>query len=148
MIHPTADIDSDAAIGIDVKIWRWVVIRERAQVMDDTIIGDRAYIDHDVKIGRGCKIGNGAQVFYPARVEDSCFIGPGAMLINDSHPRAYGEWTAMGVTLKRGCSIGAGAIIMPGVTIGEGAMVGAGAVVTSDVPKDVTVIGIPGRELK
>jgi acetyltransferase-like isoleucine patch superfamily enzyme len=47
--------------------------------------------------------------------------------------------------LEDGCSIGAGAVVLPGVTIGRGAMVGAGAVVTRDVSADTVVYGNPAR---
>jgi UDP-2-acetamido-3-amino-2,3-dideoxy-glucuronate N-acetyltransferase len=47
--------------------------------------------------------------------------------------------------LRRGASIGAGAVILAGVTVGEGAMVGAGAVVTNDVPPHTVVVGNPAR---
>ena len=36
--------------------------------------------------------------------------------------------------MKRGASIGSGAVILAGITIGEEALVGAGAVVTHDMP--------------
>lgn len=49
------------------------------------------------------------------------------------------------VTLRRGCYIGAGAIILPGVEIGEAAIVGAGAVVTHNVPAATAVVGVPAR---
>lgn len=52
------------------------------------------------------------------------------------------------VTLKKGCSIGMGSIIMPGVTVGEGAMVGAGSVVTRDVPAWTIVTGNPAKVVK
>ena len=51
------------------------------------------------------------------------------------------------VTLKRGCCISMGAIIMPGVTVGEGAVVGAGALVTKDVPAWTVVVGNPAKIL-
>jgi len=47
--------------------------------------------------------------------------------------------------VKRGASIGSGAVIMCGVTIGKGALVGAGAVVTRDVPDYAIVAGVPAR---
>ena len=46
--------------------------------------------------------------------------------------------------LRRGCSVGAGAIVLPGVTVGEDAIVGAGVVVSSDVAPR-TVIAESGR---
>ena len=52
------------------------------------------------------------------------------------------------VTLKKGCSIGMGSIIMPGVTIGEGAMVGAGSVVTRDIPSWTIATGNPAKVVK
>jgi acetyltransferase-like isoleucine patch superfamily enzyme len=50
--------------------------------------------------------------------------------------------------VRRGASIGAGAVILPGVTIGEGAMIGAGAVVTKSVPAGETWVGNPAHKLR
>ncbi len=47
--------------------------------------------------------------------------------------------------MKRGASIGSGAVILAGVTIGEEAMVGAGAVVTHDIPDHQVAKGVPAR---
>ena len=49
--------------------------------------------------------------------------------------------------MKRGASIGSGAVIMCGVTIGEKAVIGAGAVVTKDVQAGAVVAGVPARLL-
>jgi acetyltransferase-like isoleucine patch superfamily enzyme len=58
------------------------------------------------------------------------------------------EGTVAPVVLKRGCYIGAGALLLPGVTIGERAVVAAGAVVTRDVPPATVVAGVPARVVK
>jgi acetyltransferase-like isoleucine patch superfamily enzyme len=60
-------------------------------------------------------------------------------------PRSKQPFACSITTIRRGASIGAGAIILPGVTVGERAMVGAGAVVTRDVPDAVVVVGNPAR---
>jgi acetyltransferase-like isoleucine patch superfamily enzyme len=75
------------------------------------------------------------------------------MFINDRYPRATADgqpqtandWKVITTTVRRGASIGSGAVIMCGVTIGEAAMVGAGAVVTHDVPDHAVVVGVPAR---
>jgi acetyltransferase-like isoleucine patch superfamily enzyme len=55
------------------------------------------------------------------------------------------DGTVAPVTLKRGCYLGAGAVVLPGVTVGERAVVGAGAVVTRDVPPGKVALGVPAR---
>lgn len=52
------------------------------------------------------------------------------------------------VTLKKGCQIGMGSIIMPGVTIGEGAIIGAKSVVTKDIPAWTIAAGNPCKVIK
>lgn len=52
------------------------------------------------------------------------------------------------ITLKKGCQIGMGSIIMPGVTVGEGAIVGAHSVVTRDVPAWTIAVGSPAKVIK
>jgi acetyltransferase-like isoleucine patch superfamily enzyme len=49
---------------------------------------------------------------------------------------------------KKGCYIGANAIILHGVTIGECAMVAAGAVVVKNVLPYTVVGGIPAKMIK
>ena len=44
--------------------------------------------------------------------------------------------------------IGANAVILPGVTIGKHAVVAAGAVVTTDVPENTVVGGVPAKVIK
>jgi UDP-2-acetamido-3-amino-2,3-dideoxy-glucuronate N-acetyltransferase len=76
------------------------------------------------------------------------------MFINDKYPRATtdsgvlqraSDWELQVTRIRRGASLGSGAVILGGVTIGEGALVGAGAVVRRDVEGGATVAGVPAR---
>jgi acetyltransferase-like isoleucine patch superfamily enzyme len=153
-IHPTAAVSPRASIGPGVKIWHQAQVREGARIEASCIIGKGAYVDFDVSIGANSKLQNGVYVYHGANLEDGVFLGPGVILTNDHLPRAINpdgslkaadDWHVDPILVKRGASIGAGAIILPGITIGEFAMVGAGAVVTRDVPPHGLVYGNPAR---
>lgn len=82
------------------------------------VVGSTALIEDDVSIWHGVTLGTDLKDLGPTR-----------------HPR-----------LRRGCTIGAGAILLGGIDIGENAVVAAGAVVTKSVPAGATVAGVPARE--
>jgi serine O-acetyltransferase len=48
-------------------------------------------------------------------------------------------------TLENGVIVGAGARVLGPFTVGAGARIGANAVVLSEVPKGVSMVGIPAR---
>ena len=153
-IHPTADVSDRAVVGPRTRIWHQAQVREGARIGARCIVGKGAYVDLDVTIGDNVKIQNGVYVYHGVTVEDGVFLGPGAILTNDKLPRAINpdgtlksdaDWEVSPTVIRRGASIGAGAVILPGVTVGEFAMVGAGAVVTGDVPAHGLVYGNPAR---
>lgn len=154
MIHKTAEVSQKAKIGEGTQIWHYVQIREDAQVGDNCILGKNVYIDFGVKIGNNCKIQNNASIFHGSILEDGVFIGPHVILTNDKNPRAINpegslkkgsDWEVGEILVKKGASIGAGAVILPGVTIGEFALIGSGAVVTKNVPDFGLVYGNPAQ---
>lgn len=146
------NVSSRAIVGENFRIGKGSRVWHFANVEDDVSMGDRAVIGSHTYVGRGVKIGNGARIqsfvsiCRNAVIEDEVFISPHVCITDDKHPRAGNpDYHAEPPTLKRGCTIGASALIMPGVVIGEGARVGAGAVVTKDVPPGETVMGVPAR---
>jgi serine O-acetyltransferase len=100
----------------------------------EAVVGDDIYLWHhglglvihpDTKIGRGVHIAHGVTIAAGAPHADS----------------------GLGVVVEDGVTIGAGACIIPkegfGLTLGKGCVIGANAVVTRDVPPFAVAVGQP-----
>lgn len=89
-------------------------------------------------------------------IEDDCLLGSGVHIYVNNHRYDYsqipiidqGYHNSQAIVLKKGCWVGACAVILPGVTIGENAVVGAGAIVTKDVEPYTVVAGNPAKKIK
>ena len=147
-------ITDDVELGNGVKIHHPDLVNlYGCRVGDDTSIGTFVEIQKNATVGARCKVSSHSFICEGVTIEDEVFIGHGVMFINDRFPRATtggrmqtaADWEVIATRVKRGASIGSGAVIMCGITIGEEAMIGAGAVVTRDVPDGVTVMGVPSR---
>ncbi len=147
-------------IGANVSLDESVIIHHPdlvnlygCRIGKETKIGSFVEIQKNATIGSRCKISSHTFICEGVTIEDEVFVGHGVVFINDRYPHATvdgrlqseADWTVIPIRVKRGASIGSGAVIMCGVTIGEGALVGAGAVVTRDVPPRTTVLGSPAR---
>lgn len=120
----------------------------------ETRIGTFVEIQKNATIGARCKIQSHSFICEGVTIEDDVFVGHGVMFINDRYPRATAEggqlqteadWVVVPTRVRRGASLGSGAVIMCGVIIGQEALVGAGAVVTRDVPDYAIVAEVPAR---
>lgn len=144
-IHPQALVES-SEVGVGSRVWAFAHVLPGAVIGRDANVCDHVFVEGDVVVGDRVTIKCGVQLWDGLRVEDDVFIGPNATFTNDLHPRSKQQPERYATTiLRRGSSIGAGAIILPGVTIGASALVGAGAVVTHDVPPFAIVYGNPAR---
>lgn len=93
-----------------------------------------AVVNIDASLGEACIVNTGATIDHDCRLGDAVHVSPGAHLSGN-------------VTVGQGSWIGLGALVKQGVTIGSRVTVGAGAVVLKSTGDDVTVIGLPAREL-
>ena len=143
-------------LGRDVRIHAFVNLYG-CRIGDETQIGTFVEIQKGVEVGRRCKIQSHSFLCEGVTLEDAVFVGHHVCFINDRDPRATTEegqlkgaadWTLERTTVRRGASIGSGAVILGGVEIGSGALIGAGAVVTRDVPAGGIVAGNPARLLR
>lgn len=153
-IHPTALVESED-VGAGTRIWAFAHVLRGAVVGRDCSVGDHCFIESGARVGDGVTIKNGNMLWDGVTLEDGVFVGPAAVFTNDLRPRSprhaptaarytTGEWLEP-TLVRRGASIGAGAVIMCGHEIGPYAMVAAAAVVTHDVPAHALVVGSPAR---
>jgi UDP-2-acetamido-3-amino-2,3-dideoxy-glucuronate N-acetyltransferase len=140
VIHPLAWV-SESEVHESANVWQFASVIRGARVGAESNIAACAIVD-SACLGSHCLIGHAASVHPGTLLGDDVFIGPSAVICNDSFPRAHkqgwdkrslnGEhWT---VVIDDGASIGANAVILPGVHIGADAFVPAAAVCAKDVP--------------
>ncbi len=154
-IHPTALCES-AQVGAGTRVWAFTHVLSGAVIGRDCNISDHVYVEGGARIGNRVTVKNQVMIWEGVTIQDDVFIGPGVIFTNDRYPRSRRltavakrydrkeEWLVF-TTVRRGASIGAGAIILGGLTVGQYAGIGAGAVVTRDVPDHRMVVGNPAR---
>src|SRR3954453_377045 len=99
-------------------------VRERSVIGYRTVIGRGSAVDNDVVVGERVKIQTNVYVTAFSVIEDDVFIGPGASTTNDDTMSRHAPGEQLrGVTLRRACRIGGGAVLVPGVEVGEGGFV-------------------------
>jgi acetyltransferase-like isoleucine patch superfamily enzyme len=144
-----AIVYAGSVLGDEAIVGDQAQIRERSIVGPQSVIGRGSAIDNDVTIGARVKIQTNVYITAFSVVEDDVFIGPGASTTNDDTMSRHAPGEQLrGVTLRRACRIGGGAVLVPGVEVGEEAFVAAGAVVTKDVPARAFVMGVPARQVR
>ena len=109
------------------QFWRfWTQI----EIHPGATIASGVFIDH----GAGLVIGETAIVEKGVMLYHGVTLGGTGKDIGKRHP-----------TVREGALVSAHAQVIGPIEIGAKAKVGAGAVVVSDVPSDVTVVGVPAK---
>jgi serine O-acetyltransferase len=106
---------------------RWLT---GVEIHPGATIGRRFFIDH----GMGVVIGETAEIGDDCTLYHGVTLGGTTWRAGKRHP-----------TLGNNVVIGAGAKVLGPITMHDGARVGSNSVVVKDVPRDTTVVGIPGR---
>ena len=109
------------------QFWRfWTQI----EIHPGAAIASGVFIDH----GAGLVIGETAIVEKGVMLYHGVTLGGTGKDVGKRHP-----------TVREGALVSAHAQVIGPIEIGAKAKVGAGAVVVSDVPSDVTVVGVPAK---
>ncbi|WP_373779133.1 acyltransferase [Glaesserella sp.] len=114
-----------------------VNIEKGAYVLEDTVVGDNSSIGVRSEICKGLSIGK------------NVMMGPECLFYSTSHyfnkeSRRFEGYTPVNpIVIEDDVWIGRRVIIMGGVTIGKGSTIGAGAVVTKSIPPYSLAAGNP-----
>jgi len=157
-IHANALVETDE-IGEGTCVWAFAHVMKGVRVGTNSNIGDHAFLETGAIVGNNVTIKNQVCIWEGVVIEDDVFIGPHATFTNDRFPRSprmeqaksryesRDRWLCT-TQVRRGCAIGAGAVICPGVELGMYSVIAAGAVVTKNVPPFALVIGNPARRVR
>jgi sugar O-acyltransferase (sialic acid O-acetyltransferase NeuD family) len=118
----------------------------------ETLIHPHTSIGTGCAIGPGCLIAPGAVITTNVRLGAHTHMNTAASI---SHDCALGDFVhlapgvhvAGNVRIGDGCDVGVGASVIQGIGIGEWSVIGAGAAVIRPVDANVTVAGVPAREI-
>ena len=124
---------------VNARIEPGAIIRDQVEIGDNAVIMMGAVINIGAEIGAGTMIDMGAVLGGRAIVGKNSHVGAGAVIEPAS---------AEPVRVGDNVLIGANAVVIEGVQIGNGSVVAAGAIVTTDVPENVVVAGVPARVIK
>lgn len=117
-----------------IHSWRGSVeIGDNSSINAYTII----YGTGGVKIGKGVRIAAHTVIVASMHNHENLDI-----------PIYQQGWTAKGIQIEDGVWIGCNVAILDGVTVGHDSVVAAGAVVTTDVPPNTIVGGVPARVIR
>jgi len=157
-IHSTALIEPGVEIGPGSAIWDHVHVRGPARLGAECIVGGKSYIAYGVEIGNRVKINAMVYICTGVTLEDGVMVSAGTIFTNDRFPRAttpdlaelrasHPDEHTLPTRVRRGATIGAGAVIGCDLEIGRFAMVGMGAVVSRSVPDFHLALGNPARSV-
>lgn len=110
LIHPSAVVAQDVAIGEGSAVMAGAVINPSVRIGRGCIVNTSASVDHDCAVGDFVHISVGAHLAGTVSIGDGTWIGIGAVVSNN-------------ISICQGCMIGAGAVVVkdiqgPGTYIG------------------------------
>ncbi|MFN6069187.1 MAG: acyltransferase, partial [Pseudanabaena sp.] len=147
--------DGYLEIGKDCYVGRYVEIGTNAKIIikDYTSIQDRCVILGDVTIGRYCLLSLNILIssgYHSYDVVPEWLIRDQDILITNKFNtnKKSSEETKVKVVIEDDCWLGINVVIMKGVTIHKGCIIGANSVVTKDLPPYSVAVGAPARVIK
>lgn len=111
-----------------------------------------------LSIGDNCDIGahtvltsvSGITLASSVLIAGNCYIGGARYHLDNLNTPIMGQgiYSRGPISIGEGSWIGASATILDGVTIGKGCVIGAGSLVTADIPDYGVAVGVPARVIR
>jgi UDP-N-acetylbacillosamine N-acetyltransferase len=114
------------------------LVHPRATIANGVSIGAGTVVFAGAIVNPGVYIGNNVIINTAATVDHDCVIQDHAHIAPGAHLAGY-------ITVGERTLIGVGAAVKPSVKIANDVTVGVGAAVVHDIPRGVTVVGVPAR---
>ncbi|MCO7223783.1 acetyltransferase [Pleionea sp. CnH1-48] len=117
-----------------------------------SLLHPKAFVSRYVTLGVGVCVMANASVNIDSTIEDGCIVNTGASVDHDCHLSrgvhiSPGASLAGNVSVGEGSWVGIGASVKQSIIIGKKVIVGAGAAVVNDIADELTVVGVPAKEL-
>jgi acetyltransferase-like isoleucine patch superfamily enzyme len=146
-IHPSVEVEKGIKFGYDGP----VEIAEECSIGRYSVISPSGGFIH---LGRNSLLNVSVTLLGNGGIDigEDVLIGPNTTIVAANHqfeqtdrPIKSQDLSAEGITIHNNVWIGAACTVLDGVTINEGAVVAAGSVVTSSVPENAIVAGVPAE---
>lgn len=122
-------IEKYNALPISV-IAKTAIVSKHSKIGLGLNIMSYAFISNSVTIGNGCLINAFAKIHHDSKIGEFTEVSPNATVLGNC-------------TIGNYSFIGANATILPKITVGNNVIVAAGSVVTTSVPDNCMVAGVP-----
>jgi len=111
--------------------------------------------DGVIELGDNVRINQGTVIVAHSRVsiENDCLIGEYCSIRDANHEIKMGKLirtqghSTLAIQIEHDCWLGRGAVVLKGVTLHKGCVIGANSVVTKAIPDNAIAVGVPCKEI-
>ena len=142
-VHPAALCET-TEIGPGTVVGPFTHVRPGATVGSDCTLGSGVCVDGGAVLGDRVTVKDRVVLSCAVTIEDDVVLGPGVVFTGDQAPGRthFGPpERPLPTVVRRGATVGGGAVVISGMVIGTEAYVEPGTVVSRNVPDHAIIMG-------